>query len=208
MGNDSFLFASLFVFRVANSLCEFVLVCLWGNVEASRRYSGQVRNAALALPDFTAGISPSLQVSLTQIFPLRLPADFHPPAHQCQSYTKKVPALQFQVRVRPWSFCIACCYRKTDTVSCAAKSIHTTSDTGVLQRFPYLYINLCTFWLIFQPAVSLYDMKWNELTSPSTSHAASFSRPHRSVKKIHPWTVLSPFSSPPAIAPLIAVVSI
>lgn len=50
-------------------------------------------------------------------------------------------------------------------------------------------------------------LKWNEFTSPPTSHAASFSRHPKPVKKIHPWTVLSPSSSP-VIALLIAVVSI
>lgn len=53
-----------------------------------------------------------------------------------------------------------------------------------------------------------YILKWNEFMSPSTLHAASFSRPHRSVEKIYPWVVLCPFSRYPVTALLIAVVSI
>lgn len=109
-----------------------------------------MRDAALALPGFIAGIFPSLQVSLT-IFPWRLLTSVHPASHDHQTYRKRALPFYFETKVRSRDSFIACCCHKTLLSFCSNEHSHHSEHQSspiffcinTLTSLPFPYVDSC-----------------------------------------------------------------
>lgn len=116
------------------SILNCILLDL-GNTWRSSRVSGQMRDAALALSGFTAGIFPSLQVSLTsplgdfsQVF-TQLHKSIRPTERELWHFIYKLRLDQGALDQE------ACCCHKRDLWVIAALNTLTTANIRVLQFF-------------------------------------------------------------------------